>query len=995
MKSEWWPKVGQLFHAALEREADQRAAFLEQSCEGNELLLHEVESLLAAHHKQPPDFLQKPIVIDAVQRLAVKQTDLIAGQQLDHYQCIELLGAGGMGEVYLAHDLKLGRKVALKLLPAFFTTDDECVRRLKREARAASALNHPNILTIYEIGETGSMHYIATEFIEGVTLRQHMASCQMNAGKALDVAVQVASALAAAHAAGIVHRDIKPENIMVRHDGYIKVVDFGLARQTELQAFAAAEVATVSSATAGSGGVMGTVNYMSPEQAQGQVVDARTDIWSLGVILYEMLTGRVPFSGTTASYTVASILEEEPRPLESWGRETPPGLQRIVSRALCKQSEGRYQTVEELVADLHQLKQHLELANQLEHDGLTCLHEVLPRREPEWHAALPTLASATRATGPGTASKILRGPRRVAQSARNKMGLVITLAVAATLLSGLQWMRGLYGQLTPSVEIIKITRLTTTGNAITAAISPDGAYFVYVMEDAGRQSLRGRQVGSGAETDRQLLPLEEVGYVGLSFSPDGKYVYYVVKEKGGPEGALYRIPALGGTARYLHVGDIETPVTFSPDGQKIAFVSREVDGEQILKFADADGTNVVNLAARRYPNFFMNPAWSPDGETIACVAGSYLDGFFMTVVNVRVSDGVEKPLTPQRWWSVRRLAWRSNGRGLFLMATDQAAGLPSYIAHITYPGGEVQKITRDLNDYRELSVTAGGDFLIAVQSTQTSDFWVTPVGDATHTRLITQTKYDQLSGMAWTPDGRIVHALRRAGENWNIWSINADGSRSVQLTEAAGNNLDPAVSPDGRYVVFGSTRSGSSNIWRVDIDGGNPRRLTSGPSEWWPSISPDGGWVIYASFASGQPTLWKVSINGGAPVQLSERFSMLPVVSPGGNLIACYLQDDRSKFELKMAVMGMEGGELAATFAAPGGKLQPLQWTSDGQALIYIHERNGVSNIWTQPVAGGPPKPLTDFTSGHIFSFAVSPDNKQLALARGSVASDVVLIQLH
>jgi serine/threonine protein kinase/Tol biopolymer transport system component len=993
MKAEW-KKVRRLFHAALEREAEQRAAFLEQSCKGNESLRREVESLLAAHDKHPPDFLQQPIVIDAVQRLAAKQIESIAGQQLGHYQCIELLGAGGMGDVYLAHDLKLGRKVALKLLPALFTTDEECVHRLKREARAASALNHPNILTIYEIGETDSTHYIVTEYIEGMTLRQHMASSQMNAAKALDVAVQVASALAAAHAAGIVHRDIKPENIMVRHDAYIKVVDFGLARQTELQALAVTEVATVSSPGTGSGGVIGTVNYMSPEQAQGQLVDARSDIWSLGVVLYEMLTGQVPFGGATASRTVASILEEEPQPLESWGREIPLELQRIVNRALRKQSERRYQKTEELLADLQKLKQHLELADRLEHDGLTGLREVMPRRETESEAALPALPSATQTARPGTAFEILRVPRRVAQSARNKLGLVITLAVAVILLSGLQWMRNPDGQLTPPVEIIKISRLTTTGNAITAAISPDGTYFVYVIEEAGQQSLRERQVGSGAETDRRLLPPGEIVYVSLSFSPDGKDIYYVVKENVGPEGMLYRMPALGGTPRKLQVGDIETLVTFSPDGQRIAFVGREVNGEQVLKLANADGTNIENLAVRRYPNFFMNPAWSPDGENIACVAGSYLDGFFMTVVNVRVSDGVEKPLTSQRWWSVRRIAWRSDGRGLFLVAMDQASGLPSYIAHIAYPGGEVQKITRDLNDYHELSVTAGGNSLIAVQSTQTSNLWVASVSDAAHARLITQTKYDQVSGMAWTPDGRIVHALRRAGENWNIWSINADGSGSVPLTEAAGNNLDPAVSPDGRYVVFDSTRAGASNIWRIDIDGGNPRRLTSGPSEWWPSVSPDGGWVIYASFASGHPTLWKVSINGGAPMQLSERFSILPVVSPGGNLIACYLRDDSSKFELKMAVMAMDGGELAATFAAPGGNLQSLQWTSDGQALTYIHERDGISNIWTQPIAGGPPKPLTGFTAEQIFSFAVSPDNKQIALARGSVTSDVVLIQL-
>lgn len=981
MKPEWWPKVGELFHVALEREEDERAPFLEQSCEGNESLRREVESLLAAHHERPADFLQKPIVADAVQRLVARQADSMVGQQLNHYRLIELLGAGGMGEVYLAYDQNLRRKVALKLLPALFIADEECVRRLRREARAASVLNHPNILTIYEVGEAGSTHYIATEYVEGATLRQRMADGPVGVDEALDVTAQVASALAAAHAAGIAHHDIKPENIMVRRDGYIKVVDFGLAGQTGLHACAS---------DAGPGKVLGTVNYMSPEQARGQAVDGRSDIWNLGVVLYEMLNGRLPFGGASARQTLASIRRGEPRPWACDGREIPPELQRIVARALCKQREGRYQTAQELLADLRRLKRQLDLADRL--------RAAPPRRETGRQAARHTPTSAGRVARPDTAPWLARVSRRMTRHKGFGLWPVIVMTVmtvAVMLLGGLRWAVERGGRHETPIEIDRISRLTTSGNAVAAAVAPDGAYFAYVKEDAGRQSLWGRQVGGGAETDRQLSPPAEVSYVGLSFSPDGEHLYYVVKESGGPEGVLYRIPAFGGAATRLRVGDIETPVTFSPDGRRIAFVGREASGEQMLKLADADGAGVVNLAARRYPDFLMNAAWSPDGDTIACVTGSYLDGFFMTVVSVRVSDGVEEPLTPQRWWSVRRLAWRPDGRGLFLVAMDRAAGMTSYIAHVTYPGGEVHKIARDLNDYRELGVTAGGRSLIAVQSTQTSDLWVAPVGNVEQARLITQTKYDQVSGMAWAPDGRVVCALRKAGEDWNIWAVNADGSGGVQLTEAAGSNLDPAVSPDGRHIVFTSTRSGDSNIWRVDGDGGRPRRLTGGPSDWWPSVSPDGRWVFYASFAGGQPTLWKVSIDGGAPVQVSERFSLLPAISPDGGHIACYLQNDRSKFDLRMAVMTVDGGQLAATFAAPGGKFQPLRWTSDGRALTYIHERDGVSNVWAQPVAGGPPEPITDFTTERIFSFAVSPDDKQIALARGSIANDVILIRLQ
>ena len=377
------------------------------------------------------------------------------------------------------------------------------------------------------------------------------------------------------------------------------------------------------------------------------------------------------------------------------------------------------------------------------------------------------------------------------------------------------------------------------------------------------------------------------------------------------------------------------------------------------------------------------------------MTGSYLDGFFMTLVKVRVEDGVEEPLTTKRWWSVRQLAWSTDGRGLYLVAMDQATGTTSYIAHVTYPGGEVQKLTSDLNDYRELTMIPRRNALIAVQSSQTSDVWVASLKEGLRAIPITNTKYDQISGMAWTPDGRIVHALRRAGENWSIWTIKADGSARAQLTKTEGNDLSPTVSPDGRYVVFTSTRSGSTNIWRMDGDGSNLLQLTNGLSEWWPSISRDSRWVIYTSFASNQPTLWKIPIDGGSPVQLTSHFSILPVVSPAGNLVACYSWEGNSHFELKMAVMKIEDGQLLKTFAAPSGKFETLDWIFDGQSLAYIKERNGKSNLWAQSIAGGPPRPITSFTTQHIFDFAVSPDGQNIAMARGSVMSDIVLIEFR
>jgi serine/threonine protein kinase len=340
MSPERWRQVDEIFQAAIELKAEERSAFVERACGGDEELRREVESLITADD-EGLSLIDAPAFETAVGLFANDQPELKDGQGLGHYQIASLLGAGGMGEVYLAEDTELGRKIAIKLLPAEFTKDKERLRRFRQEARAASALNHPNILTIHQISQIEGRHFIATEFVDGQTLRQRMKRSALSRAEAVDIAAQVASALAAAHEAGIVHRDIKPENIMLRLDGYVKVLDFGLAKLTEQHERAPnAQVATSSDVS--SGLVMGTVKYMSPEQARGEQVDPRSDIFSFGVVLYEMLSGRAPFAGETTRELIAAIQRKEPPPLT----DTPDEMQRLVSKALRKNKEERYQTIE-------------------------------------------------------------------------------------------------------------------------------------------------------------------------------------------------------------------------------------------------------------------------------------------------------------------------------------------------------------------------------------------------------------------------------------------------------------------------------------------------------------------------------------------------------------------------------------------------------------------------------------------------------------------------
>ena len=344
-----WGRITDIYHATIARPPEERASFLGEECHGDESLRKQVEAMVKSHERSG-NFIESPAFAVAPELLIDEPTGDLIGQSIGHYRIESLLGVGGMGEVYLARDERLGRKVALKLLPEHLTEDETQLSRFKTEARTASALNHPNILTVHEIGAEGKRHFIATEFIEGTTLRVLLARGRMNLHDALEIAVQVASALAAAHETGVVHRDIKPENIMLRPDGYAKVLDFGIAKLAEQQpASDLHKVVTTTLRQTRPGLVIGTAQYMSPEQTRGQAADARSDIWSLGVVLYEMVGGVPPFSGATPSDCIASILKTEPPPLSGVLSGVPVKLQSIVHKALRKNRDQRYQTIKAML----------------------------------------------------------------------------------------------------------------------------------------------------------------------------------------------------------------------------------------------------------------------------------------------------------------------------------------------------------------------------------------------------------------------------------------------------------------------------------------------------------------------------------------------------------------------------------------------------------------------------------------------------------------------
>lgn len=553
------------------------------------------------------------------------------------------------------------------------------------------------------------------------------------------------------------------------------------------------------------------------------------------------------------------------------------------------------------------------------------------------------------------------------------------------------WKSGAPRPVKSAASGIEVTALTRTGTTGRAAISPDGRYVIYSVVEGGRESLWLRQ--ASASSAQQVATPAKVEYTGLTFSRDGDHLYFVRAETNGSVRALYRMPALGGVSTKL-LDDVHSPVTLSPDGGRMAFV-RNSGGRSSLLIADADGGSQRVLASRPAPDNFKVPAWSPDGKVIACSAGSRdRYDFHNSVVAVRVEDGGQSLASPKEWGWTGWVEWLADGSGLVLTASEQPEGMDQ-IWHISYPEGAARRITSDSNRYRTVSLTSDSKTLVSVLSEFSSDIWVAPEADAARAHKLTSGTGAYLD-VCYTPDGRIVYASQ-AGGNWDIWVMNADGGGRQQLTADAGVNAHPSVSPDGRRIVFASNRAGTFNIWRMDIDGGNPVRLTAGGGEKFPSWSSDGRWVVYNSVSPDESlySLWKVSAEGGEPVRLTDTDSERPAVSPDGKRVASFHRDTSAAGGYSVVVTPLDGGPAEHTFTVPQ-EIVPLpfvRWSPDGQSLTYTAHRDGISNIWAQPLAGGAAKQLTDFKSEGRLRFDWSRDGKQLVLSRHVWTSDLVLLR--
>jgi serine/threonine protein kinase/Tol biopolymer transport system component len=1011
---ERWQQIERLYHEAREMAGSARAEFLAKACAGDDDLRREVQSLLV-QADQHESFMQSPAIEVAAESLVKREDAELVGTRISHYHILRKLG-GGMGVVYEAEDTRLGRRVALKFLPQEFATETKALERFQREARAAAALNHPNICTIYEVSEHAGRPFIAMELLEGRTLRELIS----NGGQGpplplsilLDLSIEIADALDAAHQRGIIHRDIKPRNVFVIPRGgtlQAKILDFGLAKWTGPWAeivpgqglpgkFPRPTIDRQQLTTRGV--AMGTVAYMSPEQARGETLDARTDLFSFGAVLYEMATGRQAFSGDSTADIFSQILKEEPPSPRSLNPELPAKLQEVIGKCLEKDCDLRYQHASEIRTDLKRLKRETSSGRS------ASVAPVSPpaARSGEFispHGGVkPPLQSDDQ---PSSDSQM------VATLVKRHKGKVASLGVliaAGIIVGGYAIYRLARPAEPPAVPPspaanMQITQVTTSGTAEDAAISPDGRYVTYVENEPVGRSIWLRQIATGSTV--QIVPTAKgVTYECPAFTPGGDYVDFLLLPDSLQESPdLYRVPVLGGPSRKL-LEHVDSADAFSPDGKRMAFVrDLPANGETQLVVANADGSNAHVLAIRKRPKEFhrwlAGPDWSPDGKLLAVGAGEVAPDYEFYPLVVNASSGREQQIGPNRWFTVPGLAWLPDGRNLLIVASELSSPDRRQIWQVSYPDGKVSRITNDLNNYFGVNLTANGGTFATVQSRINSNIWIGAKGGWEHPRQVTQglSNTDGTEGLSWTADGKVVYTSAANGI-LSLWQVNPGNGETRKLVQRELPVKFPALcGGSGTLTFITSSKGGGPHIWRSEADGSGLKQLTHGALDVLPSCSPDGKWVVYESLSTGRSQLWKVSIDGGKPVQLSrEGIASWSAVSPDGKWIA-FKHRKNPQSPSEFAIMPFAGGKLVKTFPiAPGSQGFPnsAAWMPDSRAFAYLVLMNGVSNIVAQPINGGQARQLTHYTSGNIFSFDLSRD-RQLVLARGAVSKDIVLIR--
>ena len=850
MVSERWKQIEQVYYSVVASPKADRAALLGELCADDLAMHREVESLLDAR-ELAGDFLSPVSLRDHVAELLSEQ-DLV-GQTLGHYHILSVIGAGAMGEVYLARDARLDRQVAFKILPPRFTRESGRVARFRREAKVASSLNHPNIITIHDMGEIGETLFIAAEFIEGVTLRNRLTTGKMELSDTLGIAIQCARALEAAHGAGIVHRDVKPENIMVRPDGMVKVVDFGLARVT------GAKIESAVHATL-AGAVIGTPRYMSPEQARGERLDARTDVFSLGAVLYEMGVGRPAFPGATTAEVFAAILDLVVQPPSETVNGIPERFDAIVFKALQKDRDARYQMMQEFASDLQNLQHEMQTSRAI---------SVSRTRSGERSSPPPFSRRVFLATGAGTAAALAIAWYAARHSNRREV---------------------------PPPTVVPLTAFA--GDKDFGSFSPDGNSIAFSWHGGkgGKEerSIYTKKIGPDDPVRLTFGPGDDRTPV---WSPNGQYIAFCRTPTADPAEAhfgIYVIPTTGGKESRIAEGGLG--VSWSPDNKLLALAG--LHGQSSGIFVQSFETGKGNQLTVTGPYVDILPVFSPDGRWIAFTRdfGSSAREIFI----VPSHGGTPRQLTFDRE-PTYGAAWTRDSREIVFSSNRGAGGESAW--RVAADGGAPSRLWVALGGTFYPSVSRQGDRLVYTESFKDTNIYAyegpgfgtlsnlapesrfVPAGFGGPRGLIVSSRRDDSPSISL--DGEWITFVSKRTGNEEIWISDRNGGRLLKLTSFKGPSAGtPRWSPDGRSIAFDSLADGNPDIYVIDVGGGPPRRLTTGPhGNFMPSWSPDGKMIYFKSDRSGSDQTWKVPAAGGTAIQLTRGGACEAFVAPDGKLV--------------------------------------------------------------------------------------------------------------
>ena len=959
MTPERWEKVGEIFNAALELSGPERLQYLADACGDDQALRAEVESLLTAG-VNAGSFISEPVAGNFLPGLVEHVDALSVGSAVGHYRIERAIGFGGMGEVYLATDTKLGREVALKTLPPGVSSDPSFLRRFQTEAQAAASINHPNAATIYSVEFLGQP-IITMEYVEGQTLDHLIPDEGLEIKRFLEWFEPLAGALSHAHKRGVVHRDIKPGNLMISDDGTPKILDFGLAfMESEMNSRSVSRLHVTAP-----GQIIGTPSYMSPEQAEGSGVDARSDIFSFGTVMYEALTGKRPFRGPSQGEIVKAVIYDDPEPIGKVRSQVPGVLAKMVSKCLEKSPGKRFRSMSEVHAILKDARNASDAGVSMDSLARRFYREATSPSKIWWAAAAM---------------------------------FVMVIAV-----SGWYIFSRSNGRPPIDLEGMTMRKLSQSNNVAFAAIAPDGKSIAYVTyEDNGDRALWLRRVSDSNAI--QIVPPQPVNYWDCPiFSNDGEFIYFITAGRTATHGTMYRVPTLGGQSRKVvdkvnHLGNL------SPDGRRVLFVrygeihpnrSANVNETWLVSANSSDGSDEQVLITVQGETLVREPRYSADGQKLFYLKRELIDEVEYWSIMMGSTDGKDETRVVRQRARIGEMAVLHRSNGLLVTAVDPASNRRQ-LFYVALPGGRMTRITNDVNSYVGVSIDREGRNIVSTQRAEENRVWVGEADGFREMKPITREPIAH-QGVDWTPDGRVVFD-GFDNNRMHIWIADADGKNALQLTPPDSDDSEPHVSGDGGYIVFTSRRAGYNQIWRMEIDGANQMLLADVPGiAQYPRFEADGETVVFRWFNEGSAPLARVSVHGG-PVHgiegLPRSISYYWASSPDGKRYAFSSTDPAtSRLYIVVKTSGEEGPGIRLDITPS----RVFKWMPDGSALVYqerLAAENPQSKLFTIDPKAPRPKLLYSSEPDELIDVRFSRDRKQVAVVRGRPITDAVMLSV-